>query len=214
MAYLDRRDAGRQLATAVEAALEPLRPDDVLVLGVPRGGVPVAAEVADALGAPLDLALAHKLGAPGNRELAIGAVAETGEPVIDAALVRRLGVSEQYLEGEIAHQRAELVRRAERYRGDRPAPRISGKTVVVVDDGIATGSTLAALLAAIATGRPACLVCAVPVGPPSSVARLAEGVDLLICPMQPARFMAVGEWYVDFSQVGDDEVIEIMQGRR
>ncbi len=211
MAFVDRRDAGRRLATAVAAALDPFDPADVLVLGVPRGGVTVAAEVAATLGAPLDLALARKLGAPGNRELAIGAVAEAGDPVVDTDLVRRLGVSEEYLVAEINQQRAELARRAARYRGDRPPPRIAGRTVVVVDDGIATGSTLEAVLAAIAAGGPARLVGAVPVGPPSSIARLAAGVDLMICPLQPRHFMAVGEWYADFTQVSDDEVVEILQ---
>jgi len=214
MSYADRREAGRRLATAVAAALDPFDPDDVLVLGVPRGGVTVAAEVAAALGASLDVALARKLGAPGNRELAIGAIAEQGDPVVDADLVRRLAVTPEYLAAEIDRQRDELARRAARYRGDRPPPAIMGRTVVVVDDGIATGSTFEAVLAAIAAGAPARLVGAVPVGPPTSVARLAAGVDTMVCPLQPRRFMAVGEWYADFTQVTDDQVVEILQARR
>jgi putative phosphoribosyl transferase len=213
MVYADRRDAGRRLAVAVAAALESFDPGTVLVLGVPRGGVTVAAEVAAALGAPLDVALARKLGAPGNRELAIGAIAEHGAPVVDASLVRRLGVTSEYLEGEIDRQRTELARRAARYRGDRPAPSIAGRVVVVVDDGIATGSTLEAVLVATAAGGPARLVGAVPVGPPGSIARLASRVDTMVCPLQPRHFMAVGEWYADFAQVTDDEVVEILRAR-
>jgi putative phosphoribosyl transferase len=213
MVYADRRDAGRRLAVAAAAALEPFDPGTVLVLGVPRGGVTVAAEVAAVLGAPLDVALARKLGAPGNRELAIGAIAELGTPVVDASLVRRLGVTSEYLEGEIDRQRTELARRAALYRGDRPAPSIAGRVVVVVDDGIATGSTLEAVLAAIGAGDPARLVGAVPVGPPSSIARLASRVDTMVCPLQPRHFMAVGEWYADFAQVTDDEVVEILRAR-
>jgi predicted phosphoribosyltransferase len=213
MVYADRRDAGRRLAEAVVAALAPVDPGAVLVLGVPRGGVTVAAEVAAALDAPLDVALARKLGAPGNRELAIGAIAEHGAPVVDAALMRRLDVTAAYLDHEIEQQRAELERRAARYRGDRPAIRVAGRTVVVVDDGIATGSTLEAVLAATAAAGPARLVGAVPVGPPASVARLTARVDTMVCPLQPPRLMAVGEWYDDFTQVTDDEVVAILQAR-
>lgn len=213
MRYIDRVDAGRRLAPEVASALA----DRVeagggpLVLGVPRGGVVVASEVANALSGQLGLALARKIGAPHNPELAIGAIGEYGDPVIDRDLVERLAVADEYLVDQIALERRELERRSQMYRGDRPAPALAGRTVVVVDDGIATGATLQAVLVGIGAERPGLLVCAAPVGAPDSVARIAQHAHVMVCPSQPRWFRAVGEWYETFGQTTDREVLEILK---
>lgn len=215
MRYVDRAEAGRSLAVHVAEVLAPLRPtgDEIppLILGVPRGGVIVAAPVADLTDGELDVALARKIGAPHNPELAIGAVGESGDPFFSQELIRSLGVTDEYLTAANEQARAELLRRAQLYRGDRPAARIAGRTVVVVDDGIATGATLRATLQTVGSQSPATLVCAVPVGPPSSIADLAPEVDVLVCPLQPRWFRAVGEWYETFGQTSDREVIATLR---
>jgi predicted phosphoribosyltransferase len=213
MRYVDRVDAGRKLAPRVASVLmESDQPgESPLVLGVPRGGVVVAYEVARALRCQLEVTLARKLGAPHNPELAIGAIGEYGAPVVDGDLVDRLGVTEEFLTTEIAFERKELDRRVHTYRKDRPAPVVGGRAVVVVDDGIATGATLQAVLHGVRAEHPALLVCAVPVGAPDSVARLSVHVDVMVCPYAPRWFRAVGEWYDTFGQTSDSEVVEILE---
>lgn len=216
MRYVDRVDAGRQIAPEVASVLlESGNADDrPLVLGVPRGGVVVGLEVARQLAGELEVALARKLGAPQNPELAIGAVGEYGAAVVDRALVERLAVTDEYLAARIAMERTELERRSRMYRGDRPAPDVKNRTVVVVDDGIATGATLQAVLDGVRAEHPGFLVCAVPVGAPDSVARISQHADAMVCPHQPRWFRAVGEWYETFGQTTDAEVLETLQEAR
>jgi len=215
MRYIDRAEAGRRLADNVADALAslPLIGDATppLVLGIPRGGVIVAAPIASRVDGELDVALARKIGAPGNPELAIGAVGETGDPFLSPEIIRSLDVTEEYLAAATEQARGELLRRAALYRGERPAARIAGRAVVVVDDGIATGATLRATLLTVRSQSPATLVCAVPVGPPSSVADLAREVDAMVCPLQPRWFRAVGEWYEIFGQTSDSEVVDTLR---
>ncbi|MDX2343470.1 MAG: phosphoribosyltransferase family protein [Acidimicrobiia bacterium] len=213
MRYVDRADAGRQLAADVAAALPPADRSRTLVLGVPRGGVVVASEIATRLALELDVVLARKIGAPHNPELAIGAVGEDGSPILDRRLMTRLGVSEDYLESTVAAELRELQRRMRRYRGSRPSPLIEGRAVIVVDDGVATGATLRATLETTRRQNPAWLACAIPVGAPDSVARIARDVDAMVCPLQPRSFRAVGEWYESFTQTTDAEVMAALQGR-
>ncbi len=200
--YADRRDAGQALA----AELEHLRDGRPLVLAIPRGGVPVGAAIAEALDADLDVVVARKIGTPSNPELAMGAVAGDGVPYVDRQLAGRLGIGDDAIAAEAARQADEVRRREAAYRADRPLPEVAGRTCIVVDDGVATGATLRVALAAVRRRGPARLVCAIPVGPADTLARLAEDADEVVCPLRPAFFMAVGEWYRDFHQVGDDEV--------
>lgn len=204
MIFSDRRDAGRRLA----AALDHLRERRPVVLAVPRGGVVVGRAVADHLGAPLDVIVPRKLRAPFNPELAIGAVAEGGAAVLEDALARDTGAS--YLEQEVAAQRAEIARRVQAYRGDRPLLPLAGRTVIVLDDGIATGATMVAALRAVRAMGPAHLVAAVPVAPPEGVARLASEADEVVCLIAPELFQAVGQFYEDFTQVDDAEVVALL----
>jgi putative phosphoribosyl transferase len=206
MIFEDRVDAGRRLAKA----LEEYRGRDLVILGVPRGGVVVADEVARALNAPLDIVVARKIPAPGNPELAIGAVAADGSDMIDPMARHYPGVTPEYLEGAKAEQIAEIQRRLQVYRGGRPAPDVAGKTVIVVDDGIATGSTVMASLRSLRNRGAAELILAVPVGPPSSVERLRGEADRVVVLETPEPFFAVGQWYQRFDQVTDEEVVEIL----
>jgi putative phosphoribosyl transferase len=206
--FADRRDAGRQLA---QALLE-MKLADPVVLALPRGGVPVAVEVAAALHAPLDVVLVRKIGAPGQRELAVAAVAEgPGGLVLDLETMAATGATPAYVEHEATRERAENTRRRAAYLGGRAALPIEGKTAVVVDDGIATGTSVRAALRALRAQRPARLVLAVPVAPPGAVAELRPLVDDLVCLSQPPYFYAVGAHYADFRQVSDDEVIAALQ---
>jgi putative phosphoribosyl transferase len=208
MRFHDRTTAGQELAQA----LRDLKGrDDLLVLGIPRGGVIVASEVARALGAPLDVCLTHKLGAPDNPELAIGAVTETGQVVLDQGLIDSLWVPPGYVEAESKRQRQELARRAHAYRGDRPPAQILKRTVIVVDDGLATGSTMIAALQALEAQAPASLIAAIPVAPPEAIHRLARQADRIECLLSPRPFWAVGAFYDRFDQVLDDQVIELLQ---
>jgi len=200
--FPNREEAGRELARAVMA----LQPDDPVVIALPRGGVPVAAEVARALHAPLDLLLVRKIGAPMQPELAVAAVAD-GELVIDHETCVATGASREYVESKAAFERQEIERRRAAYlRGRAPLP-VQGRTAVVVDDGIATGTTVRAALRALRRRGPARLVLAVPVAPADAVHALRGEVDDLVCLRQPAYFHAVGVHYADFHQVSDDEVV-------
>jgi len=201
MRFAEREDAGRRLADAVaEVVAGP-----AVVLGIPRGGVLVAVPVARRLAAPLDVVVPKKIGAPFNPELGLGAVAP-GVRVLDPDLIERLGVSEGYLEGEIAREEAEIARRTAAYRGGRPPVDLEGRTAVVVDDGVATGGTAIAAARWARAQRAPTVVFAAPVGPPDTAARLAASCDRVVLLHAPRSFAAVGEWYDRFDQVTDDEV--------
>jgi putative phosphoribosyl transferase len=204
----DRKSAGQALAEALQKYKEY---KDVIVLGLPRGGVPVAAEIAAALGAELDLMLVRKLGTPGQRELAMGAIASVGSRVMNDSVVRSLGISEAEIQQVEKAERKELQRRGQAYRGNRPAPKLTNRCVILVDDGLATGATMRAAVAAVRQDDPAQLVIAVPVAPADTVEMLRDQVDDLVCLAMPDYFRAIGIWYVDFSQVSDDEVRQILE---
>lgn len=210
MLYHDRRDAGIQLAKHL-ADLGNTRP---LVLGVPRGGVVVASEVARSLTADLDIIISRKIGAPGNPELAVAAVDPGGNILAGPALGEMFTPPDEYLRAAVERERSEIARRLGLYRGERPAVPLDGRTVVVVDDGIATGLTMAASLRWARAQEPDRLILAVPVAPPGSLARLKTYVDDAVCPLTPLNFMAVGQFYRVFEQTSDDEVIRILKSHR
>ena len=214
--FKDRAEAGRQLAAAVVrlGLVHPLV--HPLVLALPRGGVPVAAEVARALHAPLDLLIVRKIGAPGQPELAVAAMAEGDPPtlVVDERTSQVTGADEAYIEREARAQRAEIERRRKAYRRGRSRIGVAGKSVVVVDDGIATGSTVRAALQALRRMWPARLVLAVPVAPADTLSELSPLVDDVVCLSQPAFFRSVGTYYADFHQVDDEEVIARLDAAR
>lgn len=187
---------------------------DVIILAIPRGGVVVGYEVAKALGAPLEVYITRKIGAPYNPELAIGAVASDGGVVLDGNLTAQLGVPDGYIEAETKRQREEIKRRMTRYQGKRPPPELEGKTVVLVDDGVATGATTLVAIQALKKQRPAELILAVPVGPPDTIARLGEEVDRMVCLATPVPFWAIGRFYIDFTQTSDEEVIALLDELR
>jgi putative phosphoribosyl transferase len=209
--FSDRHDAGQRLAARLSSYAE--RPD-VLVLALPRGGVPVGYEVATALGVPLDVFVVRKLGLPWHEELAMGAIASGGVRVLDEDLIRVARVSEADLVRVTAAERAELDRRERRYRGDRPLVSVRGKTVILVDDGLATGSTMRAAVQALRQEGPARIVVAVPVAAPEACDAFRDIVDDIICAETPEPFHAVGLWYEDFSQTTDDEVHELLDRTR
>ena len=206
MEFLDRRDAGRRLAAKL-AALADERP---VVVALPRGGVPVAFEVARALEAPLDILLVRKLGAPANPEFAVGAIAEDGTQVVNIAVARRIGMSPQTLEATVEREAAELRRRVERYRDGRHPVDVGGRTVIVIDDGIATGLTDLAAVRALRARGATRIVVAVPVGPPDSLARVGGEADEIVCHTTPRELIGVGRWYRDFSAVSDEEVLALL----
>jgi putative phosphoribosyl transferase len=208
MTFRDRTDAGRRLAEKL--AVYAGRPD-VLVLGIPRGGVIVAAEVAQSLGAPLDVFLSRKLGVPGQEELAFGALTSGGVRVLDQGLIRELNLSSAQIDRITEQVRTELERRERAYRDGRTALAVEGKTVLLVDDGIATGSSTMAAIKTLRHMRPASLVLAIPVAPASACKRLREYVDELVCVYAPEQFYAIGQFYADFSQVSDEEVIAVLR---
>jgi putative phosphoribosyl transferase len=201
--FRDRADAGRQLAARL---MDYANRPDVLVLALPRGGVPVAFEVAQALGAPLDVFLVRKLGLPGHEELAMGAIASGGVVVHNSEVVDMLGIPDDVIETVAAQERLELERREQAYRDDRPAPDVRGKTVILVDDGLATGTTMRAAAAALREQGPDRIVVAVPTAAPETCEEFRDEVDDIICAITPEPFYAVGLWYQDFSQTTDDEV--------
>ncbi len=207
MFFVDRREAGKRLAVAVKERLGDVK--DVIVLGLPRGGVVVADEVARLLHSPLDIVVVRKIGAPGAEELAIGAVGETGAPVLNEQLIESAGVSGAYLTRAIDAARQEVKRRVDAYRAG-PPPDVRGKTVVLVDDGIATGYTVEAAIATLRQWRPVRTVLAVPVAPPEAAARFRRLVDELVVLDVSPEFFAVGQFYEDFGQVSDAEVTAIL----
>ena len=204
--FRDRADAGERLA----AALRPFAGPDVLVLGIPRGGVPVAAKVAAALGGELDVIVARKAGAPGNRELALGAVTSDGTRYVNDDVVRSLAVTSAELNAAFATASREAAERERRLRGPRATPKVHGRTVIVVDDGIATGATVRAAVRSIRKGRPRRLLVAAPVGALESCGEIESEVDELVCLERPASFFGVGQFYDSFPQVPDEDVQRLL----
>jgi len=203
----NRKAAGQALAEALSVYRNC---DNVIVLGLPRGGVPVAMEVAEALGAALDLMLVRKLGTPGQEELAMGAIASGDIRVINEDVVQALAISPQVIERVAAEERNELKRREQAYRGERPWPKLADQCVILVDDGLATGATMRAAVGAVRAQQPARIVIAVPVAPPDTVAMLRQQADEVVCLAEPEPFRAIGQWYADFSQVSDEEVRQML----
>lgn len=206
MFFNDRRDAGQRLGMA----LARYRGEDTVVLGIPRGGVVVAAEVAKILLAPLDLIIPRKVGAPHNPEIAIGAVAPDGTAILDERMVAVLGLEDEEITRLTEKVRVEIARRMDAYRGGRSAEELTDRVVILVDDGIATGYTIMAALQAIKKAVPEKVVLAVPVAPQDTVKALAKEVDEMVCLESPENFYAVGQFYLDFAQVEDDEVTELL----
>ena len=201
--YRNRRAAGQQLTRHLTAYA---RRPNTLVLALPRGGVPVGAEVATGLGCPLDILLVRKLGVPGYPEYAMGAIAEGDVTVTHDDVIRDLRIPADAVADAVAHERRELARREATYRANRPRSPIANQTIIVVDDGLATGATMEAAAAALRRLNPARIVVAVPVGSAETCARLRRTADEVVCPFTPSPFNAVGAWYDDFSQTTDDEV--------
>ena len=206
--YLDRKDAGRKLAQQLEKyRFSP----DVLVLGLPKGGVVVAGEIASTLDTELDVFLVRKLGTPGQPELAMGAIAEGGVLLLNESVVQYLSISRETIERTAKEELIELERREKLYRNGRPAPRIGGRPVIIVDDGVATGATMKVAIRALQRREPSKIVVAVPVGSSSTCLEIKAMADEVVCPMTPEPFMAVGNWYSDFEQTTDAEVAGILE---
>jgi predicted phosphoribosyltransferase len=211
MAYFnDRIDAGKRLASA----LADFKSKDGIVLAIPRGGVVVGFEIAKALSLPLDVIIPRKIGAPDNPELAIGAMTEDGTIILDENLVTYLGVPKAYVKEESKRQKTEIERRLQMYRQNEPYPNLKGRDVLVVDDGIATGSTMKAALASVKNRGAKTVAVAVPVGPPSTIQELKKQADKVVCLYTPEYFQAIGQFYEDFNQTSDDEVISLLKESR
>jgi putative phosphoribosyl transferase len=206
--FRDRAHAGRLLAKKLSKYANH---KDVLILGLPRGGVPVGFEVANALNAPLDVFLVRKLGVPGEEELAMGAIATGGVRVLNEEVIGQTGISAQVIEAVSAREQDELRRRELAYRGSAPPPQVSGKRIILVDDGIATGSTMRAAIVALRQQCPSKLVIAVPTAAPSSGDELRTIADEVVAVMMPEPFYAVGQWYATFSQTSDEEVRQLLE---
>ncbi len=206
MFFRNRREAGERLAEKLYA----YRGQDPLILAVPRGGVDVAAPIFEQLGGELDLMITRKIGAPNQPELAIGAVTADGAALLNDVLVAKIGIDQDYINQAIAREKAEIGRRLRLYRGDRPLPKIENRLVILVDDGVATGYTLLMAIKSLQKLNPAELVLAVPVGPPETLKTLEREVDQLVYLQAPDFFSAVGQFYQNFSQVSDEEVIRIL----
>jgi putative phosphoribosyl transferase len=209
--YIDRAEAGRLLATELSKRKLPA---SVIVLALPRGGVPVGCEVAKALHAPLDVVVVRKLGVPWQPELAMGAIAGTSMKVLNEDLIGDLRISQAEIDAELAKERAEVERREKLYRGGRPAPELRGQTVLLVDDGLATGSTMLVAARYVRALKPAKTIIAVPVGSTEASERLKKEVDEFVCLATPEYFMAVGEWFEDFRPVDDAEVQRLLEESR
>jgi predicted phosphoribosyltransferase len=207
MIFTDRTEAGRRLAAGLKKYADR---KDVIVLGVPRGGVPVAFEVAESLAVPLDIFVLRKLGVPEHEELAFGAIASGGVRILDTEIVESLQLSDLDIELVTAAEKNELERRERAYRSGRPPLNVRGLTVIIVDDGIATGSSMLAAITALRQLKPARIVVAVPVAPSSTCLRLRREVDELVCVEQPENFFGVGQFYNDFSQTSDEQVKELL----
>ncbi|MGH3090016.1 MAG: phosphoribosyltransferase [Rubrobacteraceae bacterium] len=208
--FEDRRDAGRRLAER----LEGYRNESAVVFALPRGGVPVGAEVSRALNAPLEVLVARKLGAPGQPEFGIGAVATGGVRVLNEIAVERLGIPDDYLAEITRRETAEVERRLRQFRGDRPEPEVEGRTAILVDDGLATGVTARAAIKALRERSPERLVLAVPVCAAQTEGMIRPEVDEMVCLDTPSDLGAIGFWYRDFEQVSDEEVIELLEAAR
>jgi putative phosphoribosyl transferase len=206
--FRNRVEAGRTLAARLHAYANR---NDVVVMALPRGGVPVAFEVAQALDAPLDIFLVRKLGTPGQEELAMGAIASGGVRVLNPWVVDYLGITDEVIDKITADEHKELERRERAYREDRLPVEVSKKTIILVDDGLATGSTMRAAVAALKQREPARIVVAVPVAPAAACRELAEEVDEVVCALSPDQLDGVGRWYEDFSQISDDDVRALLE---
>jgi predicted phosphoribosyltransferase len=206
-AYADRREAGRELAGLVQKYANR---DDVIVLALPRGGVPVAHEVARELGAPLDVFLVRKLGTPGHRELAMGAIASGGVKVLNDEVVQHLGITPDQIEAVAREEQQELERREALYRGNHAPPPLAARVVILVDDGLATGSTMRAAVQAVKQQHPSRVVVAVPVGAGETCEELRVLADEVVCARTPSPFSAVGQWYLNFDQTSDAEVRDLL----
>jgi len=208
MIFLDRADAGRKLAAQLTRYAD--RPD-VLVLALPRGGVPVAYEVAKELNAPLDVFLVRKLGVPGHEELAMGAIASGGVRVLNEDVINYLRIPDYVIDAVAAREQRELERRQRAYRDDRPPPDVKDRVVILIDDGLATGSSMRAAAASLRLQKPRRIVVAVPVSSPETCEEFRSEVDEIVCAVTPERFQGVGLWYEDFSQTTDEEVRELLK---
>jgi predicted phosphoribosyltransferase len=207
--FRDRRQAGQLLAQRFDRYIgDP----NVIVLALPRGGVPVGYEIATRLGAPLDVLVVRKLGVPGYTELAMGAIASDGIRIVDRRVIDMLGVSREAFEAVAERERIELDRRERAFRAGRPRLDIAGRTVILVDDGLATGASMAAAIDAVRTCKPARTIGAVPVAPPEVCDALGDRADEMVCLLTPTRLQAVGVWYADFTQTSDDEVRALLDG--
>lgn|SRR3990167_1299247 len=209
--YLNRKEAGKVLANQLHAYAHRT---DVIVLALPRGGVPVAYEVSQALQVPLDIFIVRKLGVPGHSELAMGAMATGDVTVFNNEIIKNLAISPDAIKKVMDAEREEIKRREITYRGHRAFPELKDKTIILIDDGIATGATMRAAIKALTLHKPASIVVAVPVADPilCQELQLLEDVDTIICPLRPSQLYAVGAWYDDFSQTEDEEVRELMKG--
>jgi putative phosphoribosyl transferase len=206
--FRNRSDAGEQLAEKLQHYKER---DDVIVVGLPRGGVPVAYEISQNLNLPLDIVCPRKIGAPGNKEFAIGAITETGEGIFDTDVIDRLAISQSYIDQEVAKEKKEARNRLETYRKGRPPRNFQGKSVIIVDDGLATGSTMKAAIKSLRSEGAEKIIVAIPVSPPDTLEEIQMMVDETVCLGTPAYFQAVGQFYNDFSPTEDEEVIALMR---
>jgi putative phosphoribosyl transferase len=208
--FADREEAGRLLA----GELREYRTKNVVVVGIPRGGMVVANELAKGLGVDVDIVLSHKLGSPGYEELALGAVTEDGRCVLNKQLVEDMGIVDSFIQKEADWQLAEIKRRGQLFRGSKPKIPLEGKIVIVTDDGVATGATIQAALLAIRAEKPEKIIVALPVGPEDTIRRLAEDADEMVCLKAPPLFTAVGQFYENFLPVEDSEVLSILKERQ
>lgn len=205
--YADRSEAGKRLAEALQSYQGR---EGLVVLGLPRGGVPVAVEVARALSVPLDILLVRKLGVPGHEELAMGAIASGGAHVVNQSIIQRIGVPQEQVDQVVNDEEKELERRSRKYRGDKPFPKLKDHSVVLIDDGLATGATMRAAVSAVRQYNPREIVVAAPVAPPDAIETLKQAADDVVCPFTPSNFMGISQWYQQFEQLSDEQVTELL----